>query len=298
MSVVVPSWLQALILGVVQGLTEFLPVSSSGHLVIAPYLLGLEPPTLAFGVLLHVATLLAVITYFRSELGFLARGVTGVGAIDVVHRRAAARTVGLLAIGSVPVAAAGLLLGDLVGGAFERPRTTAVALLVTAGLLVFAEQMRRDRAASVEDPATSATVAALDPGRGEGEVTLVDAAVIGCGQALAIVPGISRAGATIATGMVRGLSRTAASRFSFLLSIPAIAGAGLVELGEYEPGSFGGYSTVDVLVGSISAGLAGFWAIRFLLRLVTTDDLGGFARYLVLLAVVVLVVSLAAGSTA
>ena len=102
-------------------------------------------------------------------------------------------------------------------------------------------------------------------------MTNVDALVIGCGQALAIVPGISRAGATMATGMARGLSRTAAARFSFLLSIPAIAGAGLLELRDYEPDSFGGYSTLDVAIGSVSAALAGLWAIRFLLRLVATD---------------------------
>lgn len=291
MSLTLPSWMEALILGLVQGLTEFLPVSSSGHLVIAPYLLGLEPPTLAFGVLLHVATLLAVITAFRTELVDLARGVAGASTVEPANRRAAVRTIALLATGSVPVAVAGVLLGDVVEVAFGRPRTTALALLVTAGMLVLAERLRRAQARAIGGSVAPTAGASLDGGRGERGMTNVDALVIGCGQALAIVPGISRAGATMATGMARGLSRTAAARFSFLLSIPAIAGAGLLELRDYEPDSFGGYSTLDVAIGSVSAALAGLWAIRFLLRLVATDDLDGFARYLTALAVFVLVVS-------
>lgn len=290
MTLSLPSWLEALILGIVQGLTEFLPVSSSGHLVIAPYLLGLEQPTLALGVLLHLATLLAVVTFFRADLWFLARGVLGVGDVDEDGRRFARRTVLLLALGSVPAALAGLALEDLVGEAFEDPRVAAVALLVTAGVLVFAERVRRDRAAAAFGEAAAADPA-LDTGRSQAEVTTVDAVAIGVAQAFAIIPGISRAGATIATGMVRGLSRTGAARFSFLLSIPIIAGAGLLQLSEYESGSFGGYTTVDAVIASVAAGLSGYWAIRFLLDLVSTDDLRGFARYLVVLAVVVLVAS-------
>ena len=286
MDLSLPSWLAALLLGLVQGLTEFLPVSSSGHLVVAPYLVGLEPPTLALGVLLHLATLLAVVTYFRADLLFLARGVVGTGGLEPADRTLARRTVVMLAIGSVPAAVAGLLLEDLIGEVFEDERVVAVALLVTAGVLVFAERLRRARAAAVHGEEAAATDRSLDVGRDQATIGAIDAVVVGVAQAFAIVPGISRAGSTMAAGMVRGLSRQAAARFSFLLSIPIIAGAGLLELGEYEAGAFGGYGTADVVIASLSAGLSGYWAIRFLLRLVTTDDLTGFARYLVVLAVV------------
>lgn len=293
-----PSWLEALLLGVVQGLTEFLPVSSSGHLVIAPYLLGLEPPTLALGVLLHIATLVAVVAFFREELWFLAKGVTGLGGLTEDDRRQARTTVLMLAIGSVPAAIAGLLLEDVVGAIFEDPRVAAVALLVTAGLLVFAERLRRDRAAAVHGVEAAAQDPTLDVGRGEDEVGPLDAVLVGCAQALAIIPGISRAGATMATGMVRGLSRTAAARFSFLLSIPIIAGAGLLGVSEYEAGAYGGYSTPDVVIASLAAGLSGYWAIRFLLDLIAADDLRGFVRYLVVVATVVLVASIWLGDPA
>lgn len=296
MSLTLPSWLQALILGLVQGLTEFLPVSSSGHLVVAPYLLGLEQPTLALGVLLHLATLLAVVTYFRADLLFLVRGITGAGDLPTAERRLARRTVVLLAIASVPAATAGLLLEDVVSAIFEDPRVVAVALLATAGLLVLAERLRHRRAAALHGDVAAAEDRQLDVGRGQDEVTPRDALVVGCAQALAIIPGISRAGATIAGGMVSGLTRVAAARFSFLLSIPIIAGAGLLELREYEAGAFGGYTTLDAAIASVTAGLSGYWAIRFLLNLIATDDLTGFARYLVALALVVLAVGFVVGT--
>lgn len=288
MTITLPSWLEAVLLGVIQGLTEFLPVSSSGHLTIAPYLLGFEQPSLAFGVLLHLATLVAVVGYFRQDLWFLLRGVVGHSSLSPADHDRARRTTMLLAVGSVPAALAGLVLEDLVGGLFENPLAAAGFLLVTAGLLWFAERLRRRRAGEVYGVAAAAADPTLDVGRQEGSVTLVDATVIGAAQAFAIFPGISRAGATMAAGMVRGLARTAAARFSFLLSIPVIAGAGLVELSALEQGSFGAFSTTDVVVASIAAGLSGYWAIRFLLRLVAADDLTGFARYLVVLGLVTL----------
>lgn len=288
MSLDLPSWLEAVLLGLVQGLTEFLPVSSSGHLTIAPYLFGLEQPTLAFGVLLHLATLLAVVSYFWSDLWFLARGLVGARSLDEADHRLARRTILLLAVGSVPAAAAGLVLEDLIGDLFENALVAAAFLLVTAGLLWFAERLRRGRASAVHGEAAVAADPALDVGRDEDTIGFGDAVLVGCAQALAIFPGISRAGATMATGMVRGLTRTAAARFSFLLSIPVIAGAGALELAALEAGSFGGFSTVDVVAASVVAGISGYWAIRYLLNLVAADDLTGFARYLVVIGLVTL----------
>ena len=288
MSLPLPSWLEAVLLGLIQGLTEFLPVSSSGHLTIAPYLFGLEPPTLAFGVLLHLATLLAVIGYFRADLWFLAQGLVGASSLSAADHGRARRTVLLLAVGSVPAAGAGLVLEDVIGDLFDNALVAAAFLLVTAGVLWFAERLRRRRAAAVHGVAAAAQDPSLDVGRDQDTISVADATFVGIAQAFAIFPGISRAGATMATGMVRGLTRTAAARFSFLLSIPVIAGAGVVELSELEVGSFGGYATVDVVAASVAAGASGYWAIRYLLRLVAADDLTGFARYLVVAGLVTL----------
>lgn len=288
MTIALPKWLEAVILGLIQGLTEFLPVSSSGHLTIAPYLFSFEQPTLAFGVMLHLATLLAVVGYFRADLWFLARGVVAAGSLTPEDHQLARRTVVLLAVGSVPAAAAGLVLEDVIGDLFENALAAAGFLLVTAALLWFAERLRRQRASAVHGAEAAAADPGLDVGRTEGTVSVPDALVIGVAQAFAIIPGISRAGATMATGMVRGLSRTAAARFSFLLSIPIIAGAGLLEATELEAGSFGGFSTVDVVIASVVAALSGYWAIRYLLKLVAADDLTGFSRYLVVVGLLTL----------
>lgn len=288
MTIALPKWLEAVILGLIQGLTEFLPVSSSGHLTIAPYLFGFDQPTLAFGVLLHLATLIAVVAYFRADLWFLARGVVGLGSLTPEDHRRARRTVVLLAVGTVPAAIAGLVLEELVGSIFENALIAAGFLLVTAALLWFAERLRRARASAVHGAEAAKDDPTLDVGRHEGTTSVVDATVIGVAQALAIFPGISRAGATMAAGMVRGLSRTAAARFSFLLSIPVIAGAGALEMSALEEGSFGAFSTTDVAAASVAAGLSGYWAIRFLLKLVAADDLTGFARYLVVVGLLTL----------
>lgn len=288
MTIALPKWLEAVILGLIQGLTEFLPVSSSGHLTIAPYLFSFEQPTLAFGVLLHLATLLAVLAYFRNDLWFLARGLAGSSDLTGADHRLARRTTTLLVIGTLPAAIIGLVLEELIGDLFENPLVAAGFLLVTAALLWFAEGVRRRRAAAVHGEEAARTDPGLDVGRDEGTVSPMDATVIGFAQALAIFPGISRAGSTMAAGMVRGLSRTGAARFSFLLSIPVIAGAGLLELSEFEPGAFGNFSTVDVVAATVTAAVSGYWAIRFLLRLVSADDLTGFARYLVVVGLLTL----------
>jgi undecaprenyl-diphosphatase len=275
---------QAIVLGLLQGLTEFLPVSSSGHLNGVPYLLGWEPGSITFDVMLHAGTLAAVLLYFRGDLVWLATRSFGVGVTEDGEQRRAWRVVGLLAIGSVPAAAAGLLFESTFEAAFANPRAIAGFLLVTAGLLTFAEKLRQSRVAAAVGTSTSELTdqqAQVDPGRREDTTTFRDALLIGVAQALAIFPGISRSGATIAAGMTLGLSRAAAARFSFLLSIPVIFGATIFkipDLGTVEPGTlpFGG---AEIAVGVLVAAGSGYWAIRFLLKLVQTDDLLGFARY-------------------
>jgi undecaprenyl-diphosphatase len=275
---------QAIVLGLLQGLTEFLPVSSSGHLNGVPYLLGWEPGSVTFDVMLHAGTLVAVLLYFRGDLVYLATRSLGVGVTEEGEQQRAWRVVGLLAIGSVPAAAAGLLFEETFEAAFATPRIIAGFLYVTAALLWGAERMRRARVAQAVGTSTSELTSAqeqVDPGRREDTTTFRDAGLIGCAQALAIFPGVSRSGATIAAGMALGLSRAAAARFSFLLSIPVILGATifkLPDLGTETPGTlpFGG---AEIAVGVLVAAVSGYWAIRFLLRLVQTDDLLGFARY-------------------
>jgi undecaprenyl-diphosphatase len=282
--------LEAILLGLVQGLTEFLPVSSSGHLVVVPYLFRLPQPSLAMGVALHIGTLVAGLAYFACDLAYLATRSVGVGVVADGEAARARRTVMLLAVGTLPAAAIGFAFNstfeELFGGP-QAPRFTAVFLMVTAGLLTLAETVRRRRAkaqvgvAADEDPS-------IDLGRDESTVGWTDVVAIGFAQALAILPGISRAGATMAAGMLRGLSREGAARFSFLLSIPVIAGAGLYELVDRDAVATAGaaaYSTAEIGVGMLVAAASGFWAIRFLLRLVSTDDLLGFARYVFLLGV-------------
>lgn len=200
-------WLESIVLGIVQGLTEFLPVSSSGHLVVTPALFGWDDPSLTFDLILHLGTLVAVVLAFRRDLAQLAAGLLGRGEDPVAARR----TVGLLLIGTVPAGIVGVAFGGFFEERFADPVAAAASLYVTAAILLGAEWIIR---------------------RGEG-TTPVDArraGVIGIAQAFAIFPGVSRSGSTIAAGLVQGVSREAATRFSFLLSIPAIVGAILTQV--------------------------------------------------------------------
>ena len=276
-------YLEAIILGLIQGLTEFLPVSSSGHLVIVPYLLSWEQPGLTFDVAVHFGTALAVISYFAGDLWWLGTRAIGIGGNDADRRRAH-RTILLLAVASVPAAALGILLEEQFEELFTEPLLAAAMLLVTGAILWLAERIRRQRVAAAEGVPIDQVAPADDPGRDESTTDLVDAAVIGTAQALAILPGISRSGATIAAGMVRGLSREGAARFSFLLSIPIIVGASIVRLMDLLAADTTEqvFSNDEILVGALAAAVSGFLALRYLLRLVVNEDLLGFARYVVL----------------
>lgn len=290
--------IQAIILGLLQGLTEFLPVSSSGHLQGVPYLLGWGTGSLAFDVLVHTGTLLAVAWYFRADLIGLARGALGLGGANAGERQRSWVMIGLLALASLPAAGAGLLLADVFEAAFASPRAVAFFLYVTAVLLWTAERLRTRRLARASaagaSPATAdaADETDLDPGRTVGALGVRDAMAMGVAQAFAIFPGISRSGATIAAGMALGLSRTAAARFSFLMSIPVILGATVLTAGDLgapaEPGILP-FGPVEVAAGVIAAALSGYWAIRTLLGIVQRRSLLGFATYVSIFATVLLV---------
>jgi undecaprenyl-diphosphatase len=321
--------LQAIVLGLLQGLTEFLPVSSSGHLQGVPYLLGWDTGSLTFDVLVHTATLIAVVTYFRHDLWYLVTAGLGIGDHDARARRNAWVMIGLLAVGTVPAAFAGIVFADVFEAAFASPRAVAGFLYLTAVLLWAAERIRRRRievrpavAARMErrdapelddrpvaeevadelppEPADEAELedlGASDPGRDVDTLRVRDAVAIGTAQALAIFPGISRSGATIAAGMALGMSRTAAARFSFLLAVPIILGATLAtlpDIGERPPGTLD-FGPVEIVAGMLAAGLGGYWAISTLLAVVQRRDLLGFAKYVVVFGTVLLVATFVRG---
>ena len=243
--------MREIVLGLVQGLTEFLPISSSGHLIIVPVMFGWEEPALGLTVMLHMGTLVALLIYFRAELVGLALGLLGKGEDPAAARR----IVRFLIVGTIPAAVAGVALGGFFEETFHRPYETSVELVIT-GLLLIGMERYGERARRRP----------LDDGR---------AAFIGAGQALAILPGISRSGATIGAGLLAGLSREEATRFSFLLSIPAIAGAGLLDLAEGEL-----IVSAASIAGTVVSGISGYLAIAYLLRFVRTHSLAVFAWYL------------------
>lgn len=255
---------QAVVLGFVQGLTEFIPISSSGHLVLVPAALGWgSGPGLSFDVLLHIASLIALLVYFSGDLLDIGRGFLAGDS----HSR---RMVAYLAVGTVPAGVAGFLLADYFERSFEDAKSAALQLLITAVILFLAEQ-----ALTWHTKRTATTGAKLRTMR---ELTVGDAGTIGVAQAFAILPGISRSGSTIASGLALGFSRDDAARFAFLLAIPALAGAAVYKI----PG-LGGSEL------GFGAGLAGFFAslvtsyaaVSILIRYLKTRTLYPFAAYCV-----------------
>ena len=262
------SLIEGIALGAVQGLTEFVPISSSGHLVIVPAVFDWGTPSLAFDVLLHAASLVALVAYFWTDLIDLARGAIGG---DRERRRLAV----LLVVGTIPAGLAGILLNELFERQFQDARGAALQLLITAAILVGAELVLR-----VHVRRRVATDRRL---RGMGDLDVVDAVAVGIAQAIAIVPGISRSGATIGVGLARAVTREASARFAFLLAIPALAGAAIVEIPELAR------TTLDA-----GAAIAGFGAslvfsyaaIAGLIRYLRTRTLFPFAAYCVVASVV------------
>lgn len=256
---------QAFVLGIVQGLTEFLPVSSSGHLFLVRYLLEWPEPGLAFDVALHVGTLVAVLWYFQREWIAL-----GAAAVRLVRQRGARtaeeRRVIFLILATIPAALGGAVLADYAETVFRHPRVTAIALIVL-GLLLWIV----DRVAS--------RVRSLDT------MTWREALIIGVAQTVALVPGVSRSGATMTAGRALGFDRQSAAVFSFLMSMPIIAAA-LVK--EAPQAVSSGEPLAPILVGIVSSLLSGWVAIAVLLRFLSTRSYGVFAVYRVALGLFVL----------
>jgi undecaprenyl-diphosphatase len=247
--------LQAIFLGVVQGLTEFFPVSSSAHLVFFQSLFQLKESPIFFDVMLHVGTLFAVAVYLRKEILLILQGI---GAIlrGREEGREGARLLLWIIVASVPTGLMGFLLKDWFESAFSRPRLVGVMLLVTGIVLWLTRKAKREE-------------------KDIGKMRWLDALLIGIGQGIAIVPGISRSGATISTGLFCGLDRVLAGKFSFLLSIPAILGAVLLE--SRKIGSTEGVEVI--LVGTVVACIVGYFSLKILMKIITIGKMAHFSYY-------------------
>ncbi|GMR02428.1 MAG: undecaprenyl-diphosphate phosphatase [Acidimicrobiia bacterium] len=241
--------LDAILWGLVQGLTEFLPISSSGHLVLVPALLNREGPDLATSAMLHLGTLAAVLIYYRSDIAAMAK-----------FDRPGRKMITLILIGTVPAVAFGLALKSEIEELVSDPKTVALMLIVTGVILLGTALLR------VGD-------------RTSGKIGALDSLWIGLAQATALIPGISRSGMTITAGLLRGMSRTEGARFAFLLSIPVIAGAGSLEIVDVVSSGAGVPSSVWVAV--VVAGISGYAAIALLLRILTRIGLAPFGVYCV-----------------
>jgi undecaprenyl-diphosphatase len=261
------TWVKAIILGVVQGLTEFLPVSSTGHLVLVKHLMGVTSPTEGAGVLwevvLHLGTVLAVIVVLRREvwmvLAGFSRGLAAwrTGLLQAVRRERGFALALLVLLGSIPALLVGMGFQGFVESLFGRPYVAAGALLVT-GTFLFVTRYARET-------------------RRDGRVGWLDALLIGLAQAVAICPGISRSGATISAGLFRGVDRAQAARFSFLLLIPAMAGAAALEMRNLS--EVPTEALAPLLVGGAVSAVVGLLAFVALIRVVKAGKLHYFSYY-------------------
>jgi undecaprenyl-diphosphatase len=262
--------LEAVVLGLVQGVTEFLPISSTAHLRIVPAVAGWDDAGAAFTAVLQLGTLAAVIVFFLGDLMRMGRA-----ALRTLQHRDAppdtdARHLLYLIVGTIPVGIAGILLRHAVEGSFRSLWVIAIALIVVALALAWVERRRHP-----------------SQGRGLDAIDLRDAVLIGCAQALALVPGVSRSGITLLAAMALGIRRDAAARFSFLLSIPAVGAAGIFELPKIlKSHDIGG---MPLAVGLIVAAVSGYASIAWLLKFLRTRSTLPFVIYRVMLGLLIIV---------
>ena len=263
------NYLDAVILGIVEGLTEFLPVSSTGHLTIAEQLLGLEvddPAVTGFTAVIQMGAIAAVIVYFARDIWNIIRAWS-LGLVKPEYRGQLDHRMGwYVIVGSIPVGIAGLLLKDVITGDLRSLWVVAAGLVGWSAVMWFAERVATQL-------------------RGERELSMVDAIVVGVVQVFSLVPGVSRSGATISAGLLRGLDRVTATRLSFFLSIPALLAAGLFELKDALGGDIG---VGETLVGTLVSFVVAYAAIAWLLRFVAHHSIAWFVPYRVALGLLLL----------
>jgi undecaprenyl-diphosphatase len=264
--------LQAVALGIIQGLSEFLPISSSAHLTLAPWLFGWEDPGLSFDVALHFGTLIAVLWYFRMEWLALIKAAFGIitsGRVETPEKR---RVIYLI-IATIPGAIGGFLLQSRAESAFRSPQLIAIALIVMGLILWLVDKL-------------------VDQRRILGEMRWLDALLIGLSQVIALIPGVSRSGTTITTGRGLRFDRESAAEFSFLMSMPIIAAAVVLE---GPKALHEGGLTNELMSGVVASAISGWLAISILMRYVTRHSYGIFAFYRVALGLAVLAILYARG---
>jgi undecaprenyl-diphosphatase len=265
---------QAFILGIVQGITEFLPISSSGHLVLTPFLLNWQIPeeqVFVFDVLVQIGTLVAVIAFFWADLWAILTAFLSSFWKREAYQQQDVRMGLYLIVATIPAVVLGLLLKDTVEAAFSSPTFTVLALVFTAVLMIAAELFSKRTMQDLTG------------------IGWLDALVIGLFQALALFPGVSRSGSTISGGLFRSLDRPAAARFSFLLSVPVMLGAGgLAVLDLLDVPNLGSF-ILPMAVGFVTAAVVGYLSIRWLLSYLTKNPLTHFSIYLILLSTLILI---------
>jgi undecaprenyl-diphosphatase len=267
--------LHAIILGIIQGLTEFLPVSSSAHLALIPWLLGWNDQGLSFDIALHVGTVLAVVAYFfRDWVQVIAQGFgINIGSDPAIRRNP--KLLWLLVLGSIPAGIAGLLVKDLAENVWRNNQYLIGSMLILVGLFMWWADKQGSRKKDL------------------GNISSTDSLVIGSAQALALVPGVSRSGITICAGLLRNLDRATAARFSFLLATPAIAGAAAKDAWDLmrHGGGIAGIPQdmrTALLVGVIVSAIVGALTIQFFLNFLRRRSLSFFVWYRVIFGIIVI----------
>lgn len=258
--------LRTIILGIIQGIGEFLPISSSAHLILVPYLFGWESSSMAFDIALHFGTLAAVLVVFFKDWWSLF-----IGAVNKITKKKDSfdnKMFWYLVIATIPGAVLGFLLDDIVENIVRNNIALIATLLAVMGVLIYLGDRWADKHYKIETEYK--------------DITLKQALVIGLSQALAIIPGFSRSGTTILAARLMGLSKSAATKFTFLLSVPIIAGATILEVGNLELG-------LETFIGIFIAFFVGIFSIKFLLNYIKKHDFSVFAVYRVVFAIIILV---------
>lgn len=259
--------IEAIILGIVQGITEFLPVSSSAHIIVVPWLFGWDEPGLTFNVAVHIGTLLAVLLFFRTDILAMALALPKGLANGTPLQDPMSRLAVIILVGSVPAGLVGVFFGDRIdilfhtGGDGNSAKVVIAIMLILVGLLMLIVERR------------------ISQHRNFDRIGWQDGILIGVAQAIALIPGTSRSGVTITAGMILGLRKEVAARFSFLLGVPAVAGAGLIEGVRLAEEGLPADEVLPFIVGSVSALVVGYLSIAFLLRFLRTNSVLVFTVY-------------------
>ncbi|MEM3623606.1 MAG: undecaprenyl-diphosphate phosphatase [Candidatus Bathyarchaeia archaeon] len=256
--------IETIILGIIQGLTEWLPISSTGHLKLAEYFLGLQVPIL-FDITLHIGTLIVILIYFKKEI----KGVL-LALLRFDFKTEYGRLIPLIIVGTIPTALIGLTFGDAIEGIFQNPLPIAAAFIL-CGIILYSTKAGKEKTENI---------------------SYLTALMIGIAQGIAIIPGISRSGTTIAIALLLGIRREKAFKFSFLLSIPAVLGAfGLEAYKEWNTLTYANVGWIEVLVGVFVATVVGYFALKLLWKILAKQKLHFFAFYCWIIALLSIIFS-------